>query len=547
MGFLFEWLARHGAFRRKLDGLKDVWFCFDSFLVGLMVLETFVLPYVFPAPEEKVKATSYNSTLAGDPSGGANLAQLSMLRMLRLLRLTRMVRLMRSVPELVTLLRSMTIALRSVLSTLTLLVIFMYIFAIIFKSQLKVDPTDKNYSYMINKFGRVPDAMWTLLLAGTFLDDITPVANRLLESSAILTVLFVLFVLLSSFTILNMLVGLLCDVVSAVAAAEKEKVMVSCITSKLLGVLDSIDTDGNGTISKAEFTEIMQIPEAVQALTELGVDVQNLMSLSDHLFEVDDDAQRQVKKEEEEPEAEDEPELPYSEQHGAFLHQASERPACAQDGQERSGVTLSKADFLEMVIRLRSTNQPSVIDIVDLRKLILRSQKNVMHRLEQLEEANSRLAADMHAIMRTIDSLSSQDFMKGHHPVQTISSLPKTKQHGSGNHQLPAVPQVALLGISHEEGFEGNWDIANEGDSRRAAWEGNAQQQLASNEHFLGDPSHLLHQPPLSPLLSSVGLTPGKACFSKDSDEGSVASSGFSGEDSGRSKLRPDGMQKLQL
>lgn len=141
---------------------------------------------------------------------------------------------------------------------------------------------------MINKFGRVPDAMWTLLLSGTFLDNISLVANRLLEQSPFLTGLFIIFVMLSSFTILNMLVGLLCEVVDAVACAEKEKVMVGYVRSKLMGVLEKLDEDGNGTISRDEFDQLLQIPEAVQALEELGVDVQNLVSLSDHLFEVEE-------------------------------------------------------------------------------------------------------------------------------------------------------------------------------------------------------------------------------------------------------------------
>ena len=94
------------------------WFSFDGFLVALMLLETLIIPVALTGADGSV-------------------GQLGILRLLRLLRLTRMVRLMRAVPELVTLLRSMVIALRSVLSTLGLLFMFMYVFAIIIKSQLR--------------------------------------------------------------------------------------------------------------------------------------------------------------------------------------------------------------------------------------------------------------------------------------------------------------------------------------------------------------------------------------------------------------------------
>jgi len=349
-----------------------------------------------------------------------------------------MVRLMRAVPELVTLLRSMTIALRSVLSTLALLIIFMYIFAIIFKSQLKVDPDHKYYGYLKEKFGRVPDAMWTLLLSGTFLDNITICANRLLEASPPLTVLFIIFVMLSSFTVLNMLVGLLCEVVDAVASAEKEKVMVTYVKSKLMGVLQALDEDGNGTISRPEFNQLLAIPEAVKALTELGVDVQNLVSLSDHLFETDEIETKPIT-EEDKRKAKESPSMSPSMMESSQISSAYDRvtdednrpideqsqqsgahsdPSGDVDNKSGSGskseeeeVALTFADFLEMVIRLRSTNQPSVLDLVDLRKLIMRSQRNVNRRLDTLEEINIRLNNELQVVNRTIECLSSKDCM----------------------------------------------------------------------------------------------------------------------------------------
>ena len=35
--FSFEWLMRFMSFRRKCDGTKDAWFCFDSIMVAMMV------------------------------------------------------------------------------------------------------------------------------------------------------------------------------------------------------------------------------------------------------------------------------------------------------------------------------------------------------------------------------------------------------------------------------------------------------------------------------------------------------------------------------
>ena len=65
--FTFELMARFLAFAKKRSCIRDGWFKFDSVLVGLMILETWIMPFV--------------------GGGGAGMGQASMLRLLRLLRL----------------------------------------------------------------------------------------------------------------------------------------------------------------------------------------------------------------------------------------------------------------------------------------------------------------------------------------------------------------------------------------------------------------------------------------------------------------------------
>merc|ERR1719504_611801 len=102
-----------------MDAIKDNWFKFDFVLVSFMILETWIMPLV--------------------ASGGGGLSQLSILRLLRLLRLTRMARLMRSVPELLTLIKGIVAATRSVFSTMVLLILTTYVFGIIFTQAFKDD------------------------------------------------------------------------------------------------------------------------------------------------------------------------------------------------------------------------------------------------------------------------------------------------------------------------------------------------------------------------------------------------------------------------
>lgn len=351
--FSLELFIRFLAFQSKWSALRDNWFKFDSVLVAFMVFETWIVPLM---------------------KLGEGVGNLDLLRMLRLLRLTRMVRLMRSVPELVTLMKGMVVAVRSVGFTLLLLLIILYIFSIVFKSQL----VDTEVEDLKKPFGSILRSMWTLLLTGCLMDDIAKIGDLLVKHNIFMAFVFLIFVLLSSLMVLNMLIGVLCAVVTAVAAAEKEKSLVNYVKSKLITVLHRLDEDGNGTISKGEFDQLVHIPEAVSALTELGVDVPNLMSLADFLFE-DDSAEQSSKSS--------------AVNQAAFSARCGEQAAAVleDEEEEEEGISMTFAEFLEMVIRLRSENQPSVADIVELRKLIYKGQRQVQRRIEKIGRGQAEL------------------------------------------------------------------------------------------------------------------------------------------------------------
>ncbi|CAK0807435.1 unnamed protein product, partial [Prorocentrum cordatum] len=88
--FSFEWFVRFSAFKKKRYGLKDAWFVFDSCLVFMMVMETWVMTSIL--------------LLAGS-GGGSGVGGASILRLFRLLRLSRLARMLRSMPELMILIK----------------------------------------------------------------------------------------------------------------------------------------------------------------------------------------------------------------------------------------------------------------------------------------------------------------------------------------------------------------------------------------------------------------------------------------------------------
>ena len=72
---------------------------------------------------------------------------------------------------------------------------------------------------------------------------------------------FLAYFFLANFTVLNMLIGILCDVISDTQASEKMKAKVREVEEKISLVYDSIDVDGSGKISAHEFDMIKNLDE----------------------------------------------------------------------------------------------------------------------------------------------------------------------------------------------------------------------------------------------------------------------------------------------
>mmetsp|Transcript_57859 Transcript_57859/g.188059 ORF Transcript_57859/g.188059 Transcript_57859/m.188059 type:complete len:704 (-) Transcript_57859:72-2183(-) len=327
--FTFEWYVRFMSFKKKADGRKDKWFVFDTALVAMMVGETWVMTTILTA--------TGSAGISGAPTG--------VLRLIRMLRLSRMMRMLRSVPELLILVKGMASATKSVFYVMCLLVMFMYVFAIAL-TELSVD---KEVGAQF--FGGVFMSMKTLLLSGVFMDNLSTVAQMMLDESGMSLAAFFTFVLLGNLTIMNMLIGVLCEVVSNVAKDEKEQIRVAFVTEKLKLILEEIDEDKDYRISKEEFRNILENPKAVWALSEVGVDPVGIVDYADYIFD--------------EMTAED------------------------------SDKEISFEDFMQMVLELRGTNTATVKDCVDLRKFIKKSMDSLDEAMAKRKRALARTRSSM--------------------------------------------------------------------------------------------------------------------------------------------------------
>eukprot|EP00928_Gymnodinium_smaydae_P085476 TRINITY_DN6896_c0_g1_i3.p1 TRINITY_DN6896_c0_g1~~TRINITY_DN6896_c0_g1_i3.p1 ORF type:complete len:558 (-),score=73.90 TRINITY_DN6896_c0_g1_i3:166-1839(-) len=321
--FSGEIIIRFGAFSRKTDCVRDAWFIFDACLAILMVLETWIWTLC-------VSALGANRDIMLSGQSGV----LKSIKLLRLFRTGRMVRLVRAMPELMVMIKGIVVAIRSMMLTLGLLLTVTYVFSIVFV-QLAVD-TDAE---------RVFPSMFTtlsFLLLNSTLPDHAATWTDLFDVSPLFAWMFLIFTLFSFVTVMNMLVGILVEVVTCVAAVEKEELKLTYVKETLENMLQAagVDTDGDGIVNKSEFKTLMLDEIAVRTIRSLGIDVVGLVEILDFIF-------------------------------------------FDVDG-------LSFSEFMDLVLHLRGNNTATVKDVVDLRKFLhmemtemLQAQADLINSMKQ--------------------------------------------------------------------------------------------------------------------------------------------------------------------
>lgn len=242
-----------------------------------------------------------------------NASILRLFRLLRLSRMARMARLLRAMPELMVMIKAMNVAMRSVFFALVLLLGIIYVFSIAFRQLLR------DTGIGDTAFPSVTNGMMTLLLETT-LPDQKDLVYEIEDVHLIYVFVILVFFLISAITVMNMLIGILCEVVSIVSTVEKEEMLINFVRGELMGMMDKfgIDTDGDNRISEQEFTQLLNKPAAARVLQDVGVDVVGLVDFTDFIF--------------------------------------------------AKGEDIGFPDFLDLVLQLRGTNNATVKDIIDLGK-----------------------------------------------------------------------------------------------------------------------------------------------------------------------------------
>lgn len=240
--------------------------------------------------------------------------------------------------------KGMMTAAASVGYTLGLLLLVTYIFAIAIRNLV---PPDSDYVPSVSPFTTpiestffesVPEGMHMLIVFAFFFDEGASFIIPVKEQSTPVFILSWMYIALAGMTIMNMLIGVLCEVISAVAAEEKESMMIDTVHEKFDGIVKELDQNGDGDLSYDEFEKILDYPEALAALESVNVDPEMMIDLAEDFF--------------------------------------------FEDGEP---VKVSFPEFMNMVLDLRGGQQATVKDIMGLAKRVNRKVMNFKEKMDSID------------------------------------------------------------------------------------------------------------------------------------------------------------------
>jgi len=311
---------------RKLDSLQEPWLRFDAVLVVCMLVETEIVPPIILLSGSATDSTGILRKLT------------STMRIFRLLRLIRLARLMNVSQEMSLVVKGIKAALPSVMATLALLSMILFIFSVFFRISLKEHQED-HLQWM---FPNVITGMVNLLFYGTFLESPIEMFEDM-DGHIWLQISFLFFIFLSCFTLMNLLVGVLCQVAYEVFQCAKEESEQTYLRIHLKGILECYDKHDNNMLGSKEFDLLLENPEVHETLVRFGTDIKTLASLRYKLF-------------------------------------------------PDSRSSISFAQFFAVIIRLRGGHAAHVTDIVELREYITGA---VLQQLDSLATSLKAIQADM--------------------------------------------------------------------------------------------------------------------------------------------------------
>lgn len=212
----------------KYGGLFHI---FDIFVVTVFAIEILLKLYAYRLPFFKVGWNVFDFVIVGI-SLIPHAEGLSILRSLRILRLLRLITL---VPQMRNVVGALFHAIPGMASVIGILFVIMYVFSVLGSQFFGGHESEALQTY----FGDVNHSMYTMFQLMT-LDDWTDVANETMVFYPWSWAYFIPFIILTSFAVLNLFIGIIVDALNIVKEQDLKKEEVNLL-GEIQRLHDKID------------------------------------------------------------------------------------------------------------------------------------------------------------------------------------------------------------------------------------------------------------------------------------------------------------------
>lgn len=278
--FVTELTLRFCSLRRKF--FVDGWCIFDAGLILVSIADLLM------------------GLIAADGEGQSSLHILTVLRLLRLMRLVRVIRLIR-------LFRPLYLALNGLVSSIgtlgwvsALLLLVFYLFGIFTTRMIGQDPAMQGTEAQ-EAFSSVPRSMLSLFVVMTTEGWYGDFAEPVMENQPAMALFFIIFLVVTTFSVLNVLTALIVEATLSAAAAtqqneeaEEDDVEEKKYREIAQSFFTMGDTDGNQTITGKEFRQLLEQEEVRNLFAEHGYSHFDALQLF-HIWDADQSDQLDLK------------------------------------------------------------------------------------------------------------------------------------------------------------------------------------------------------------------------------------------------------------
>ena len=264
----------------KSGFFRDIWNVFDLALVLLSMVSTWLLAFVAP-------------------NAGTNLYVLSStMRLIRIMTVGRLVRVLIVFKELWIVISGFVEAIKTLFWVSILLMFILYIGAVFVT--IEVGQNSEIYDPYIyvsggwdykEYFGTVGRSMFTLFQIVTLDNWSNGIARHVMSNQPAMFLFFVLFIIFTSFGVMNVVVGIIVERTLATAKQNQQRFQRTQerertrVLNHLREIFEYADKDGNGSLTVEEFRSAIRQPEVERKLKliELPVaDAEELFKILDH-------------------------------------------------------------------------------------------------------------------------------------------------------------------------------------------------------------------------------------------------------------------------